>query len=70
MMLKGKVCLITGASRGIGWATAELFAQEGATLILNARSGELLEERRASIQQRFGTPVFTFAGDAGDPASI
>ncbi len=70
MMLEGKVCLITGATRGIGWATAELFAQHGATVVLNARSGEMLEQRRQSIQERFGTPVFAFAGDAADPAAV
>ena len=70
MMLEGKVCLVTGATRGIGWATAEMFAQHGAILVLNARSGELLEQRRQSIQERFGTPVSAFAADAGDPAAV
>ena len=70
MMLNGKVCLITGSTRGIGWATAELFAQHGATLVLNSRGGDLLEERRQSIQERFGTAVLAFAGDAGDPAAV
>ncbi|MFO7702530.1 MAG: SDR family oxidoreductase [Psychroflexus maritimus] len=35
MILKNKVALITGASSGIGKATAELFAQEGALLVLS-----------------------------------
>jgi 3-oxoacyl-[acyl-carrier protein] reductase len=69
-MLEGKVCLITGATRGIGWATAELFAANGAILILNARPGDLLEQRRQSIQERFGTPVSILAADAGDPAAV
>ena len=34
-MLEDKVCIVTGAARGIGRATAELFAEEGATVIVN-----------------------------------
>jgi 3-oxoacyl-[acyl-carrier protein] reductase len=69
-MLEGKVCLITGATRGIGWATAELFAQHGASLILNARTASSLEERRQSLEQRFGRPVSTIAADATDAAAV
>ncbi|HET7835804.1 MAG TPA: SDR family NAD(P)-dependent oxidoreductase, partial [Variovorax sp.] len=35
--LQDKVVIITGASAGIGWATALLFAREGAKLVLGAR---------------------------------
>ena len=70
MMLNGKVCLITGSTRGIGWATAELFAQHGATVVLNSRASDLLEQRRQSIQERFGTAVIALAADAGDPAAV
>ena len=41
--LKGQVCLITGASSGIGEACAKLFAQEKCTLILLARREERLQ---------------------------
>ena len=49
MLLQGKTILITGASRGIGKAIAELFAQEGAHLILTARSLETLVELKKSL---------------------
>jgi NAD(P)-dependent dehydrogenase (short-subunit alcohol dehydrogenase family) len=42
--LEGRIALITGASRGIGRAVALRFAQEGATLILVAKSSADLEE--------------------------
>lgn len=47
--LSGKRALITGASRGIGRAIAEAFAQEGASLALNARTPERLKLAAAEI---------------------
>ena len=48
---KDKVIILTGASSGIGLASAELFGRLGARLVLAARRASLLEEIAARIRQ-------------------
>jgi len=60
--LQDKVAIITGASSGIGYATARLFAKEGAKLILTARREALLQELTAGIINEGGQAVY-LAGD-------
>ena len=43
--LSGKVALVSGASRGLGWAMAQSLATAGAHVILNARDESVLKER-------------------------
>jgi len=52
--LTGKIALITGAASGIGWVTAELFAQEGAVVVLTDRAADQLEQRASSLRIRDG----------------
>jgi len=61
--LVGKSVLITGASAGIGWATALAFAEKGAHAVVTARREERLRELCDLIAARGGTAV-SFAGDA------
>jgi 3-hydroxybutyrate dehydrogenase len=57
MLLKDKVALITGSGRGIGRAIARLFAQEGASVFLCARSEPELASAAADIG-RFGAAAY------------
>ncbi|HEY1145659.1 MAG TPA: SDR family NAD(P)-dependent oxidoreductase, partial [Allosphingosinicella sp.] len=52
---KGKLALVTGASRGIGAATAEALAREGAHVILTARTAGALEEVEDRIHAAGGS---------------
>ena len=49
--LEGKVCIVTGASAGIGRATAELFCREGAKVVAVARREERLKELAEECKQ-------------------
>jgi len=50
--LSGKTAMITGASRGIGAATARAFAAQGANVVLMARSREAIAELAGEIGER------------------
>lgn len=54
-MFKGKIALITGASKGIGAAVAKRYAAEGAHVILVARSKRALERVDDAIREKGGT---------------
>lgn len=63
MLLNGKTVFISGASSGIGQATAEVFAENGAKLILLARRKERLEEFSKSLSSKFGTETYLINAD-------
>ena len=67
--LEGKVAFVTGGGSGIGAATAERFAQEGATVVICGRRKEPLEEVVAKIKAAGGKAEAVVA-DVGQEAQI
>jgi NAD(P)-dependent dehydrogenase (short-subunit alcohol dehydrogenase family) len=67
--LSGRTALVTGASRGIGEATARRLAQAGAAVALTARSGEAIQKIAGEINADGGRAV-AFSCDAGDFAAV
>ena len=68
MRLKDKVALITGGSRGIGFATADRFLQEGAVVILTASSQGSADRAVARLKEKH--PGGTVAGISPDLSSL
>ena len=67
--LEGKVALITGASQGIGVATARLFAQAGAAVVLASRNEEELAHNVEEIKVN-GGEALAVKTDVADAASV
>jgi NADP-dependent 3-hydroxy acid dehydrogenase YdfG len=66
--LTGKVAIVTGASAGIGRASALALAAEGANVVITARREERLQELASEIRA-MNTQAYIVAGDANDEAT-
>lgn len=66
---EGKVVLVTGAGRGMGRAIADAFADQGARLVISARTARYGEEAVAAIRERGGEAVLA-SGDMADRQAI
>ncbi|BBB31774.1 serine 3-dehydrogenase (NADP+) [Thermotomaculum hydrothermale] len=66
MKLKDKIAVITGATAGIGKATAEYFAREGCNLVLIARRVERLEALKSTLEEKYKVKVFIGKVDVSD----
>ena len=67
-ILSGKIAIIAGASSGMGAATAQLFAAQGATVVLGARSAGALEKLEGEINAA-GGKALAVPTDATDRAA-
>lgn len=69
MRLEGKVAIITGGGSGIGRATAELFAKEGASVVVADYKADLGRETVQAIRDAGGEATFVEV-DVSDPAQV
>ena len=53
--LDGRVALVTGSSRGLGWAMAQALSAAGATVVLHGRDTEALRARRQELSANGAT---------------
>lgn len=57
MKLSGKIALVSGGSRGIGFATAKILSENGATVVITAKNNERLEKAVLEIPNAIGIPA-------------
>ena len=70
LKLAGKTALITGGSKGIGRATAEILAAEGCNVIIVSRTAEILAAVKSSIAQKSNVRVDTVVADLSDSKNV
>lgn len=68
--LSGRVALVTGASRGIGGAIAEILAEHGASVVLSSRKQADLDAEAERINSRYPERAIAIAAHAGRPEEL
>ena len=70
LKLAGKTALVTGGSKGIGRAAAEVLAGEGCNVIMVSRSSDALAAAKSAIAQKSNVRVDTVAADLSDSKKV
>lgn len=70
LQLTGRRAVVTGGSRGIGFAVGRALAAEGVSVALVSRDAQACELRAAQLRDESGREVIGIAADTGDDASV
>lgn len=70
LQFDGSIVVITGGSRGLGFALAQEFARRGARIALLSREELHLENARRLLEERFGQPVIARVCDVRDASDV
>ena len=68
--LKGKVVIITGGGRGIGFGLSTAFAKSGAKLVITGRTESTLLSAKEKLESAYGCEVLTVTADGADENAI
>ena len=68
--LEGKVAIITGGGKGIGFGLAKAFANEGSNLVITGRTESRLVEAQQRLEQEYGIQVLPVVADGADEEAI
>jgi 3-oxoacyl-[acyl-carrier protein] reductase len=68
--LKGRIALVAGASKGLGFAVARALAAEGASISISSRSQESIDAAAKRIEGETGSRVLAMAVDVRDKGAI
>ena len=68
--LEGKVTVITGGGKGIGFGLASAFAKEGSNLVITGRNEARLLEAKKKLEEGYGVKVLALVADGADEVKI
>jgi 3-oxoacyl-[acyl-carrier protein] reductase len=64
-LLEGKVAIVTGGAKGLGYGISRAMAKEGASLLITGRDGAATEKVASEIRDEFGTQAVGMSADMG-----
>lgn len=68
--MEGKVVIITGGGKGIGFGLSTAFAKEGAKLVLTGRTVATLEGAKKELEEKYGAEVLTVGADGAKEEQV